>query len=154
MKIFNNWVKFILICLTINELIIIGTGYLSYKIIYSFNHMYYIGAAELEYNLFVTNIFITAPISVFLIKITRNVHNHWLILFGFQIVFMIVHQIIRIGFLWHFPESLDDFDWWNSFFYDIKFVIPQVIIVITGIYYNQLIIGKKLLSTLYKRNAN
>ncbi len=154
MIIFNNWIKFILICLAINELIVIGIGHLSYKIIYSFDYIYYTSGADLESNLFLINGLITAPFSPFLIKITKKIHYHWRILLVFQILFMFAHQIIRIGFLWRFPESIDDFDWWHSFFYEMKYVTPEMIIVIIGIYYNQLMVGRKLLPTLYKKNAS
>ena len=147
----SNRQKFVLFSAIVNAFIVYIIGFLSYRIISSYDYIYYISGAELEGNLFLINLLCTSLVFPFLIRINKNYTKHIWVLLLYELLLIVLHQVYFIGFLWRFPESITDFDWWHSFLYEIKYVTPQVILISIGFYFNQLILGKKLLPKLYNR---
>lgn len=145
--------RFLAITTIVNAIVVILIGKLSYYIVSSFDYIYYISGAELERRILIFNLYIISIMAPFFIYRFKKVSVHFSILLIIQVAFILCHQIKYIILGWRFPDSISDASWWHSFFYGFQYVIPQVIIISIGIYFNQLLWGRKLLPTMYKNNA-
>ena len=143
----KDWLRFAVLCAICNVIIIITIQGTSASVIDKIDISYYVIGGELENFMFLINLFFTSLTATLLIKIIKKVTSHLLIIVLFEILTMITYQAIHI----YHPVEFGDNWSWSSFFYDIIYVVPQVTILSIAIYLSQMIIGRKLLPTMYKK---
>ncbi len=137
------------ISFAVNLLIIIGVEYLACEFISMIDSMYYISYPNLDRNTYLFSLFLVSWASPLCIYIIHDYRKHFKILLIIFLFFLLIHQIIYVVFLWRWPESIMDLSWWHSFLWPLMYVLPKVLLISLGIFYNQLFVGRKILLNRY-----
>lgn len=143
----KSWLKFAFLCVICNIIMVLTVQVVSTFIINKLDTSYYVIGGKVENFIFLINLFFTSLVATLLIKLLKKASSHLLVIILFEILMVTTYQAIHI----YHPVEFG-YDWyWSDFFYDLRYVIPQVIILSIAIYLNQMIIGRKLLPTKYKK---